>query len=357
MHAWVRKWWSVLKVLLTVAILVGIGWRFARDLQSPDLWRRSFHPGWLVVSGLLYLGGLGFSALFWHRLLRALGQQPSVSVTLRAYYIGQMGKYLPGKAWALLLRATLSRGPGVRVGVAALTSFYEVLTTMTSGVLLAAILFAVLLPDTPSTTRWPILRSLLQREAAENVQPDRTSLVMSSLLLVALVGIPLLPGVFNRLVHRLALPFRDKESLALPHVRLSMLLEGLLLTAGDWLLLGASLWTAVWAVLGQPQPGGWDAWGRDTAIMALAYVAGFVIIVVPSGLGIREFFLTIFLVPELAPLLGSQEARAVAVLTVLVLRLVWTVAELVSVAAVYWLPGPALEMAAVTAEANKETTL
>src|ERR1700730_18657492 len=76
MQAWVRKWWPLLKVLLTVAILGAIGWGFARELQSPDLWQRSFHPGWLVVSGLVYLGGLGFSAFFWHRLLRALGQQP-----------------------------------------------------------------------------------------------------------------------------------------------------------------------------------------------------------------------------------------------------------------------------------------
>jgi uncharacterized membrane protein YbhN (UPF0104 family) len=63
-------------------------------------------------------------------------------------------------------------------------------------------------------------------------------------------------------------------------------------------------------------------------------VAGFVIVVAPSGLGVREFFLTLFLAPELAALagLGEAAAQATAVLTVLVLRLVWTAAELVAAA-------------------------
>src|SRR5439155_13018347 len=98
--------------------------------------------------------GLAFSAYFWVRLLRELGQDPRLSVAFRAYYLGMMGKYLPGKAWALVFRATLSQGPGVRVGIATMTSFYEVLTTMTSGVLQAAILFALLAPHTSEYLHW-----------------------------------------------------------------------------------------------------------------------------------------------------------------------------------------------------------
>ena len=46
--------------------------------------------------------------MFWYRLLRQLGQRPTALAAVRAYYIGHLGKYLPGKACALLLRATLS---------------------------------------------------------------------------------------------------------------------------------------------------------------------------------------------------------------------------------------------------------
>ena len=55
--------------------------------------------------------GLGVSAVFWYGVLRAMGQCPSFATAIRAYYLGQMGKYLPGKAWALFLRAALIRGP------------------------------------------------------------------------------------------------------------------------------------------------------------------------------------------------------------------------------------------------------
>src|SRR5262249_47187334 len=103
-----RKLWPFVKLLLGLAIVVVIGRRFYLDLRDhPELLRQPLRPGWLLLSGALYLLGLGFSALCWHRLLRALGQRPSFPSALRAYYIGHMGKYLPGKAWALFLRAGL----------------------------------------------------------------------------------------------------------------------------------------------------------------------------------------------------------------------------------------------------------
>jgi hypothetical protein len=77
---------------------------------------------------------------------------------------------------------------------------------------------------------------------------------------------------------------------------------------------------------------------RIAAYIALAYVAGFFILVVPSGLGVREYFLLLCLAPELNRFLPAGEAAAVAAVLVLMLRLVWTLADLVMTALVYWLP-------------------
>src|SRR5689334_4610230 len=130
MRAWLRKSWPYLKALLALAILIAIGRQFVRDLGRAELWQQRFHPGWLAASAVLYLLGLAFSAVYWYRLLVVLGQEPSFVATVRAHYIGQMGKYLPGKAWALFLRSNLIRSPTTHVGVAVLTSFYEVFITM-----------------------------------------------------------------------------------------------------------------------------------------------------------------------------------------------------------------------------------
>jgi uncharacterized membrane protein YbhN (UPF0104 family) len=366
MRLWLRKWWPVIKALLAVAILVAIGRQFSRDLQRPELWKRSLRVEWLVLSGLLYLLGLGCSAFFWYRLLRMVGQQPAVPAVVRAYYLGHLGKYLPGKAWALFLRAGLVRSNQVRLGIATLTSLYEVLTTMAGGVLLAAILLPWQLPRSPPTTDLPVLRQLLALEAPEVSSPDRKGILLLIGLLMAVVGIPVIPAVFNRLVRRMTRTFPKAEAIQLPHLKVTALGQGLLLTACGWLLLGSSLWALLQAILSEPPAWSWTDWTRETGYLALAYVAGFVIIVVPSGLGVREFFLTLFLVPEVTPLLTPRDGdpKATVILIVLLLRLIWTGSEVIMASIIYWLPSsavaagpsPALDLGSVGTDQGTRTT-
>lgn len=335
-----RKYWPALKAVLAVAILFFIGRRFKNDLESnPDLWKLSPRYGWLILAAGLYVLALVFPSLYWFRLLHKCGEHPPPLPALRSYWLAQMGKYLPGKAWALVMRATMAGEMGVRMSVAAMAAFYEVLATMTSGVLVAALLFAFLGPRADTPLDWPTLRALLLLRTPDH-PIDRTVLVLLSLGIAAAVLLPILPPVFNTLVHRLSLPFREQNA-PLPQITYGALVEGLLLTSFSWLFFGASLAAVLEGVL--PDAGlpfadlAYD--GRLIAMLALAYVAGFVIIVVPSGLGVREFFLTLFLVPEISGRVGDpDEARALAVLVVILLRLIWTGTEVIGSGVLYWLP-------------------
>jgi glycosyltransferase 2 family protein len=320
-----KAMWPVVKAVLGLAILVLIGRQFARDLQRPDLWQRPLHAGWLILAGGLYLAGLGCSAWFWLRLLRRLGERPTTLTVLRAYFIGNLGKYMPGKAWALLMRAGLAQAGGVRFGVAVLTIFYEVITAMASGALLATVLFAFLAPSSGATLDWEALMKLVRLEAPGAGVLERSAVVPLAGLMLAVTLIPLWPAVFNRLVLRLP---GGQEATA--KMEAADLFKGLALTTFGWLLHGASLVAVLHGILGDSlnwTPGGF---GLLCAGLALACVAGFLILLVPAGLGVREFFLTLLLAPELENLAGLEPAaaRATAVLAVLVLRLVWTVAEL-----------------------------
>jgi uncharacterized membrane protein YbhN (UPF0104 family) len=211
----------------------------------------------------------------------------------RAYYLSHLGKYAPlGKGWALLVRVTLAAQAGARPGVAALTGAYETLTTMASGALLAAVLLAVR-PDGDPTRLWQAL----------------------ALLVVA--GVPIVPAVFNRLVARLTRRFGGG---AAPPRALGggTLLFGLGLTACGWLVLGASLAAVVHAL----RPG-WisaDRFLLCTACVAVSWVAGFVI-ATPGGLGVRELIVQQMLTRDLGP--------GAAVVVAVLLRLLWTAAELV----------------------------
>jgi hypothetical protein len=325
-----RRAWPILKAILWLVILFFIGRQFARDLQRPELWRRSLHPGWLLFSGLLYLAGLSLSAVYWRRLLGHLDKTPLLGDSLRAYYLGHLGKYLPGKAWALLLRTNLARNQGIGVGLATLTAFYEVLTTMAGGLLVAAVLFAGLGADEGAGLNAQTLRHLLWMEQPGEGGVQRAVVVaLSSLMFVAFL-IPLYPPIFNVLAHRMSLPFRERDAEQLPKIRLAYFLEGLALTSLGWLLLGASFAAALRGIVGADWPLLDVRTARLPAIMGLAYVIGFVVLIAPGGLGVREFLLTLLLTPEFVGVggMGVDDARATVVLAVVVLRLVWTAAEL-----------------------------
>jgi hypothetical protein len=314
------------KLILAALIIAGVAWQFVRILSDPQLqepgstkspgevlgdWlARARQPGWLALSAVLYVAGLCFCLWFWFHLLRVLGQVPRWPAAIRAYFIGHLGKYVPGKAWALLIRTTLANGPGVRLGVAALTAFYETLTTMAAGALLSAVLFL-----------W--------------FARDDGSAFWKALGLLALAGIPLFPAIFNRIVRRVSTPFMKPDDPPLPRLGHGTLITGLLLTACGWLFLGASLWAAVQAIA--PEPAVWSvaSWLRYSGYIALAYVAGFLTLPAPGGLGVRELLLQTFLAREFA----DTEHKAMTVAIVILLRLVWTVAEVIMAGAVCWLPG------------------
>jgi uncharacterized membrane protein YbhN (UPF0104 family) len=221
---------------------------------------------------------------------------------------------------------------------AALTAFYEVLTTMASGSLLAAALFLIAGPAGSGEGLADVWAALRELRLPEEANLDRVTLALLSLALFAVTCGPLLPPVFNRLVERITRPFRGSEAgaPAAPRVRYAWLLAGLALTAPAWVLMGVALGCALQAVPGAEPDWGPQTLARLTAVMGLSYVAGFVLIV-PGGLGVREYLLTLVLVPDLIARGGLDlaTARAVVVLAVLLLRLAWTAGEVLLAATLY----------------------
>jgi uncharacterized membrane protein YbhN (UPF0104 family) len=304
-----KSWfWKLLKWLLMAAVLLFIGRRFWLDLQHPDLYQLELRPAWLVASAAIYLVGLLPAALFWHRLLHRFGENPSLWASVRANYIGHLGKYVPGKAWALLLRAAMVRDCGVRAGVSIIASFYEVLTTMGAGSLLAAGVYAFDPPRIPGLDLPPHL---------------------TIGLLLAACAVPLLPAVFNRVVGKLAGKFEQLDATGLPPVRLTTLLEGLAITSLTWGFFGLSTWALLAGLLPTPPELTLAFWLECSAAVALAQVAGFLAVMFPSGIGVREYLLR--------HLLATTGPEALVTVAVLLLRLVWTAAEVVWAAAIFWI--------------------
>ena len=298
-----RRWLAAVVKLLIVALVV---WYIRRTIV--DAWeqlgehRWQFDAGWLVASGGLYLLATLLCGIFWHRALRALGQPVGLGQTLRAYYVGHLGKYVPGKAMVVILRAGLLRGEGVDTALAAVSVFFETLTMMSTGALMAAAIVAIWLHQ-------------------------QTLLFWAAVAMMMAAGVPTLPPVFRRLV-RLAGVGKVNPAAAekLANLGYGTMFLGWALTGLGWAILGLGYWAALRG-LGAGTVNPFEQLHLYTAAVTLATVAGFVSFV-PGGAVVREAVLT----EVMAPCLGGSVALVAAILS----RLAWLVSELVISSILYF---------------------
>jgi uncharacterized membrane protein YbhN (UPF0104 family) len=290
-----QKWLLAAAKLAIVALVV---W-FIRS-AIVDAWTQlgeypwHLNYRWLAISGLFYLLGTLFYAIFWYRVLLALGQSVRLPQVLHAYYIGQLGKYVPGKAMVIVLRTGLVKGQGIDTSLAAASVFLETLTMMSSGAFLGAAIVAV----------W---------------FRHHTFLFSAALAMMVVSGLPTLPPVFRQLA-RLAGIGRSNPEILKKMARLGYktMFFGWILTGLGWAILGWSF-GAVLHGLGAPDVASLAHFHLHIAAVTLATVAGFVSFV-PGGAVVREAVLTELMTPQLG---GS-----LALVSAIVLRLVWLASEL-----------------------------
>ncbi len=283
--------------LLVLAIVV---W-FVRGTLV-DAWRQlgehewALRPWWLLAACGLYLSGLLPAGLFWWRLLLVCSQDARLGETLRAYYIGHLGKYVPGKAMVVVLRAGLIHGHRVHPGIAAASVFAETLTMMAVGAGLAAAVLAV------------------------RVRDERVLFWGSIGLAVASLA-PTIPPVFRRLARLAGVGRSEPEVRAnLERMGYLTLLSGWAGMLAVWGLLGLSLWATLRG-LGVQGLGPLEHFTGYLAAVSLAMVAGFLSLI-PGGLGVRDVVM-MQMMERLLPL-GAAEAALATVM----LRLVWLLSEI-----------------------------
>jgi len=303
------------KSLLAVAILIGVARYFSGVLASPALTAVPFRVRieYLFPAGLLYLLAHISWGSFWVRLLRGQNIPVTIHAGLRAYFVSQFGKYIPGKAWVIVMRVGMLGSPGTKLAVG-LTATYETLTSMAAGTLLGIALLPYL-----------------------GVLPP--ALAGNTSLLFCLAGMPIALALLNKLVARTAAKRRGPDAPLLPSPSLLLLTQGLLHGACGWCLLGLSLGLVILAVVPDPPPWMGRAYLGDIGAVGLSYVLGFVVLVAPGGLGVRELVLQQVLTRRFLADREEATAAGVAAVVALVLRLVWTVAEVVLASALWaWRP-------------------
>ena len=314
-----------LKGAFQVAVLALVSWGITRviidargEFREAGLSIGDLEVEWLLAAAVFYLAGIFPFCIFWQKSLIAFGQAPRFPDALRAYYLGNLGKYVPGKALVVVIRTGLIRGPLVNTTVAAASVFVETLTMVAIGAVVAFLVLCLLFllgqggwlneVNTPSVDQQRMLATL-------------------ALALACGAGIPTLPPVFRRIIRVLRIHSASPELLSGLDFRL--IANGWLLVTVGWLILGLSLWAILQAIPDTPPVRLSYELALVIACVSLAMVAGFLSLL-PGGLGVREYVVM--------SLLSPTYGAAVAIVAAVALRVVWLFAELVAAALLYIRP-------------------
>lgn len=313
---------AAVKIAIVLAVVVWVvwelnkSWRKIAEMDKLEDIRLKADYGFLALSGILYVIAYVPAACFWRYTMRSMGQAPRLYETFRAYFIGHLGKYVPGKAMVVVLRSGLLNHDRTRASIAAAAVFLETLTMMAVGAFLSAVIVLVWFRDTPN------------------------GLILTVLALGAMVvaGLPVFPPFFRVLAKRLGVgrsdPLIDEKLAGLTMQTLGV---GWLLMTVAWIFLGLSLWATIRGVGFETGPV-LENLPRFTLAAALSVVLGFVAMI-PGGLGVREFamaqVLTIYFIETLTannPALDAETVQAIAVTVGIVVagaqRLISILAEL-----------------------------
>lgn len=282
-------WATTLKAVVAAVFIGGVGyavvsqWNLVRPLLGDlSLWSLLGATGSVSV-------GIYATFLAWRAIMADLGFPLSHRAGLRVFFVSQLGKYVPGKLWPILVQIRLGRAHGIPLRASGAAALVFLLMVVGSGLVVAVPLLPLLGGRAWSNYWW------------------------TGLVLVAAVAVAA-PPVLNRLLgFGLRLARRDP----LPR---SMSGRGVAVSAAwsvlAWFGYGCHVW-----ILARDLGAQNSLWLYlvSTGGFAAAFCAGFLVPVAPAGTGAREAAMIL--------LLGGALTRPQVIVIAVVSRLMFTVLD------------------------------
>nr|WP_246256509.1 methyltransferase domain-containing protein [Isoptericola halotolerans] len=280
---WTR--WGFLLVAVGLAVYAVVAVR--EDLVDAA---RALSTARISVALVISLAFVGATLLSWRAVLADLGSPLGTRAAVAVFGISQLGKYVPGGVWNIVAAAEVGADHGVPRRRTMTATAVATGVGVVSGAVVGLVALPFLAADALGSWAW-------------------------TLWLLPAVVVLLLPPVLNRL---LAAALRLARRPPLEH---PLSWRGLGTAAAwavlGWVLAGVQVWLLATGL-------GMATGARTLALAvggyALAWMVGFLVVVVPAGAGARELVL-------LAVLAGTLP-HAELLLVVLVSRVLVTAADL-----------------------------
>jgi hypothetical protein len=294
-----RRLWQLLAVVLTVVSLafvarqLGSGW--AAAMAYPWQWR----PEYLVLSMVLAQVSYMVLTRAWGSILRAISIRIPARTSYWIFILSNLGRYLPGRVWQVGAAAYLARTVGLNPGEIGASMIVYQLFLLPVGAMLS-----------------------LSGESVQGVVqgPWLNLLLWAGCL--AMAAAACWPHVLLAWIR----PLTHRLGTSPERWRMEWSRKGAVLVqcAVGWVLLSLSFALLVISVTSL----GWRDVPELSQVFLTSYIVGFVSLVTPGGLGIREGIMTLML----TPLAGAGPAAALAILS----RLWVTVTEVIALLPAWW---------------------
>jgi glycosyltransferase 2 family protein len=280
---WVRRGF----VLAAVAAAV---WAVASQWEQVREAIASLPLGTVLLGLLASIVYVVLTMLSWRAVLKDLGSGLPLRNAARLFFVSQVAKYLPGGVWNIVAAAEMGADQAIPRRRSVSGMVVALLVSIVTGLLLAVVAIAFAPGAAVASYGWVAWTFPL------------------FLLLLA-------PPVLNRLL-ALALRLTRRPPLEQPLSVRGVVVSSAWALAG-WIVAGMQVWLIATA-LGMDT--GIETLAQAVGAYALAWTVGFLVVVVPAGVGVREAVLG-------AMLAGLLDGGAVVV-TVLLSRLLLTAADL-----------------------------
>ncbi|MDF3052191.1 MAG: putative rane protein [Geminicoccaceae bacterium] len=283
-----RRIWRALQFVAGV-LLVGLAVRaVVSNWQSlrtqPIDWQ--FSPAWILASVAVVFACYAVLIEGWRRVVLSMGEHLPFLTATRIWFLASLGKYLPGKVWALAGAAVLAKRAGVDPSVAVAGAVILQVLALASGAAVVAL------------TARDAFQSL-----GQGAEPILVAVILLSVLgVTTLTSQPLLDRI-GRL-----LPASWPRLRA---IRPVVVAGAFIANVAAWSGYGLALLMLARGLL----PGVGLSLSQAVGVFTCSYLIGFLALFAPGGLGPRE---SVFLL-MLAGDIGLKPAAALALASRLLL--------------------------------------
>ena len=256
-----KRWWRWAQAAAGLAVIGFVVRHLARNWDAirsePIAW--TFAPHWVLTSLALVLVVYALLAESWRRMLAGWGPSLRFSEAARIWVISSLGKYLPGKVWAVAGMAMLAERRGIPPAPATASAILLQIASIGTGALVVGMTGVAVLEARQPGSRLAIGLLLLASGAA--------------------LAAVLWPPFARRLLAR----FRSAPDQRVTP-RFGAVAFGIAANLVAWLGYGIALWLLARALLPTAELPLGDAIGG----FAGSYIAGLLFLLAPGGLGVRE---------------------------------------------------------------------